>query len=77
MSVMVPLMLGGTMILWSTTGVSGTVPITSPPGTIAPTSTVGTNCHLRSRLSAGTSMPRVMLEPVRSRISGSGRWMPS
>ena len=57
--------------------VSCTVPITSPPVTIAPTSTVGTNCHLRSRLSAGTSMPRVMLEPVRSRISGSGRWIPS
>ena len=33
MLVMVPLKVGGTMILWSTTAVSGTVPRMSPPVT--------------------------------------------
>ena len=33
MEVMVPRMVGGTMILWSTTAVSWTVPRMSPPMT--------------------------------------------
>ena len=41
MSMMVPLILGGTMILWSTTAVSGTVPMISPPVTLSPTLALG------------------------------------
>jgi len=67
MSVMVPLRLGGTMILWSTTGVSGTV-----PGV-----TAAVKSHFFSRSRAGTSTPRVMLAPTFSTIFSSGRWMPS
>ena len=77
MSVMVPFRLGGTMILWSTTAVSGTVPITSPPVTFAPGSTEAVNSHFFSRSRAGTSTPRVMLAPTFSTIFSRGRWMPS
>ena len=74
---MVPLRSGGTMILWSTTGVSCTVPITSPPVTFVPGSTEAVKSHFFSRSSAGTSTPRVMLAPTFSRIFSRGRWMPS
>ena len=77
MLLIVPFICGGTMILCRMAVVSWTVPITSPPVTAVPGCTTGSKCQTRSRLSAGTSMPRVMLEPVRSRISGSGRWIPS
>ena len=76
-SVMVPLRLGGTMILWSTTGVSGTVPITSPPTTFVPGVTAAVKSHCFSRSRAGTSTPRVMLAPTFSTIFSRGRWMPS
>ena len=78
MSVMVPLMMGGTMILWSTTGVSGTVPITSPPSTFVPGVTTAVKSHFFSRSRAGTSTPRGRLFPCTfSIMTSSGRWMPS
>ena len=78
MSVMVPLMLGGTMILWSTTGVSGTVPMTSPPTTWSPAWAVGVKSHSFSGSMGGTSTPRGrLLLPAFFRISSKGRWMPS
>ena len=73
----VPLRLGGTMILCSMAEVSCTVPRTSPPATCWPGSATGTKSHLRSRLSADTWTPRVMVSPVSARISGRGRWIPS
>ena len=77
MEVTVPLRLGGTMILWSTTGVSGTVPSTSPPVTRSPTWATAVKSHFFSWSTAGTSTPRVMLGPTFSMIFSRGRWMPS
>ena len=74
---MVPLIFGGTMILWSTTAVSGTVPMTSPPTTSVPSRTAGVNSHFFSGSRAGTSTPRVMQAPTFSTIFSSGRWIPS
>ena len=73
----VPLSPGGTIILWEIALVSCTVPITSPPESLSPALAVGTKSHFLLRLSAGTSVPRLMLAPDISRISGRGRWMPS
>ena len=77
MDLMVPFRLGGTMILWSTTGVSGTVPMTSPPITLSPAFTVAVKSHFFSWSRAETSTPRVMLAPTFSTIFSRGRWMPS
>ena len=77
MLLMVPLRVGGTMILWSTTGVSGTVPMMSPPVTLSPTAAVAVNSHFFSWSRAGTSTPRVMQAPTFSTIFSRGRWMPS
>ena len=65
------------MILCSTTAVSCTRPSTLPPSTCAPTLSMGSNTHLRSRSSALTSTPRVMRSPAFSRMAVSGRCMPS
>ena len=74
----VPLRVGGTMILWSTTGVSGTVPMMSPPTTVSPALATGVNSHFLSGSMAGTSTPRGRLLPrTFSMIFSSGRWMPS
>ena len=78
MDAMVPLMPGGTMILWSTTLVSWTVPMTSPPETLSPAWTVALKSHFFVRSSAGTSTPRGRLLPwTFFMISSSGRWIPS
>ena len=77
MDSMVPFRPTGTMILWSTTAVSWTVPMTSPPDTAAPASTAGVKSHFFSRLRAGTCMPRRMVAPAIFMISSRGRWMPS
>ena len=74
----VPFSPGGTMILWSTTGVSGTVPMTSPPVTSSPALATGENSHSFSGSMGGTSTPRGrLLLPVCFRMPSSGRWMPS
>ena len=75
---MVPLMVGGIMILWSTTLVSWTVPITSPPATLSPGLATALNSHFFWRSRAGTSTPRGrLLPPVFFMISSRGRWIPS
>ena len=65
------------MILWRTEEVSWTVPMTSPPSTLSPGLAVAwkSQCFWRSR--AGTSMPRVMVEPAIFMMPSRGRWMPS
>ena len=74
----VPFRLGGTMILWSTTGVSGTVPMMSPPTTLSPALATGVKSHSLSGSMGGTSTPRGRLLPwTFSMIFSSGRWMPS
>ena len=66
------------MILWSTTEVSGTVPMTSPPITLSPAFAVAVKSHFFSWSRAETSTPRVMLLPwTFSMIFSRGRWMPS
>jgi len=73
----VPRMFGGTMILWTTTAVSCTVPRRLPPETGSPTFAVGSNIHFLSRSKALASTPRMMRSPVFARIAVSGRCMPS
>ena len=74
----VPFRLGGTMILWSTTLVSWTVPSTSPPMTLSPGLATAVKSHFFSRSRAGTSTPRGrLLLPAFFRIPSRGRWMPS
>ena len=65
------------MILCRMALVSWTVPSTSPAITLSPGLATGTKSHFFSRFSGDTSVPRVMQSPVRARISGRGRWMPS
>ena len=76
-SLTVPAILGGTMILCRTALVSCTVPMTSPPESLSPFLTVGVKSHFFSRFRAGTCTPRAMVSPQSLRISVSGRWMPS
>ena len=78
MDSMVPDRVGGTMILWSTTLVSWTVPSTSPPVTLSPGLATAVKSHFFSRSRAGTSTPRGrLLFPAFRTMPSKGRWMPS
>ena len=78
MTLTVPSIPCGTIILWSTSTVSLTEPIKSPGATLSPATTHGSNFHFLVRLTAGTLMPRRMygLFALFSMLS-SGRWIPS
>ena len=82
MRVILPLALGGSMILCSMRLFSGTMPKMSPPEMWSPTLnwfTVGRlNSHAAERSTDGTLIPRGMKQsPATSAIFLSGRWMPS
>jgi hypothetical protein len=73
----VPLIPGGTMILWRTSGVSATSPMVRPPLTVSPGFTAGSKVQARVMSRGSTFSPRRIHAPLRACMPGSGRWMPS
>ena len=77
MSLILPLIPLGTIILWVTTAVSSTVPRISPASTESPTLATFLNSHFFSLFKGFTITPLFKKSPASSLSPTRGLWIPS